>query len=250
MAREQYLDFLKCRRFRQTLLCHADVPLDLSPKPSLLTRFYVSSAARPVSEEPNLSSTSIEKFQGKRSASMETDFPLAKAAVLILGQVWPQVLHFPELLARVRVRLGIHSTPGQELVDQEALALCEILLKTYGTGLLDLHLYAPRYASEVSQRPTASPLARWQIQQGDVVANLCHTSVVVEDELGRHLLSLLDGARDRSALLEAMLEFAASRSATAADNQAVPDRAHARKILGEQLDRNLQKLARMALLVA
>jgi SAM-dependent methyltransferase len=42
ILREQYLDFLKCRRFRQTLLCHAGLTLNPQPPPAAVTRFYVS----------------------------------------------------------------------------------------------------------------------------------------------------------------------------------------------------------------
>jgi len=45
---EQYLDFLYNRMFRQTLLCHADVRLDYSLRPEAVTRFWVSSSAKPV----------------------------------------------------------------------------------------------------------------------------------------------------------------------------------------------------------
>src|SRR5262249_9609997 len=43
LAKEQYLDFLKCRRFRQTLLCHADVPLQRDLAPARLRRLHVAS---------------------------------------------------------------------------------------------------------------------------------------------------------------------------------------------------------------
>ena len=33
LAREQYLDFAKCRRFRQTLLCHEGIAIERQPRP-------------------------------------------------------------------------------------------------------------------------------------------------------------------------------------------------------------------------
>src|SRR5215813_2620286 len=43
LLKEQYLDFLKCRRFRQTLLCHADVRLNREPDPRCLRDMFIAS---------------------------------------------------------------------------------------------------------------------------------------------------------------------------------------------------------------
>ena len=246
IAREQYLDFLKCRRFRQSLLCHAEVPLDLTSKPELLTRFQFSSVARPVSQAPDIHSATIEQFQGKKAASMETDFPLAKAAMLILGEVWPQALQFSELVARSRARLGVRGPLGEAKDDPEARALCEILLKSYGTGMVEVHTHAPPYATQVSQRPVASPLARWQVQQGDFVTSQFHISIKVEDEIGRYLLSWLDGTLDRKGIMNKLWRLLESKNALVIPDG---DETTARREVEQQLERNLWKLARLGLLV-
>jgi len=46
LEREQYLDFLRLRRFRQTLLCHEGVVLDRNVTPEHLERFRFSAPAR------------------------------------------------------------------------------------------------------------------------------------------------------------------------------------------------------------
>jgi len=45
VLKEQYLDFLKCRKFRQTLLCHQDVSLDRGVTPETVMGFFVASPA-------------------------------------------------------------------------------------------------------------------------------------------------------------------------------------------------------------
>ena len=50
VRREQYLDFLKGRMFRQTLLCRAELALDRSPRPLALEGLAVSSPARPAGD--------------------------------------------------------------------------------------------------------------------------------------------------------------------------------------------------------
>ena len=49
LAKEQYLDFLKGRSFRQTLLCRDSIKLHRSPDPERVRDFYISSEAKPAS---------------------------------------------------------------------------------------------------------------------------------------------------------------------------------------------------------
>ena len=66
---------------------------------------------------------------------------------------------------------------------------------------MQLHVWAPEIAAAPSERPVASALARLQAAEGTRVTNLRHAGVDVPDALGRRLITLLDGTRDRDALL-------------------------------------------------
>ena len=46
VRREQYLDFLKARMFRQTLLCRAELAIDRTPRPEVLERLAVATQAQ------------------------------------------------------------------------------------------------------------------------------------------------------------------------------------------------------------
>ena len=65
---------------------------------------------------------------------------------------------------------------------------------------MHLHVWAPDLITTPSERPVASALARLQAADGTRVTTLRHRSVDVPDELGRRLIGLLDGTRDRAAL--------------------------------------------------
>lgn len=221
IAWEQYLDFLKCRRFRQTLLCHGGVGLELEPQPLIVKRFYLSSVAKPETPEVNLTDDSVVKFVGKRIASIETNFPLAKAALALLGEMWPDALPFNELIRRT----------GMDTTSEREAALCDVLFQTYRTGLLELHVHKPAYASAPSERPVASALARRQVRHGATVTNAWHQSVEIGDKIGKHLILLLDGSRERDALLKELRQLYAG-----ADLEA-------------QLERNLKTIGRLGLLV-
>jgi len=73
----------------------------------------------------------------------------------------------------------------------------------------------------------------------------------VEDGLVKELLRLLDGTRDRDALLlELEKSLDARRTASGAAGKPVREDVEAYKLLQQGLDQNLTKLARMGLLAA
>jgi methyltransferase-like protein len=221
LLREQYLDFLRCRKFRQTLVCHREVALDRDSMPRRVERLYAACEARAV--EPR-GADGVVEFKGPHGAGMSTRHPLAKAALTCLGEAWPRALAFEELLGRV--------------ASKDARALAEILYWSAAAGLVELHACPVRCAARAGERPLASPLARLQLQHGEEVTTLRHTTVTVEGALERELILLLDGTRDRAALLQALSAFAETHAPH-------PDAA----ISAAELERALDKLARLALLV-
>jgi methyltransferase-like protein/2-polyprenyl-3-methyl-5-hydroxy-6-metoxy-1,4-benzoquinol methylase len=234
VAREQYLDFLTGRRFRQTLLCHEDAAIDRKLSAERIMNLFVASPARPVSEEPVIDSTAVEMFQGNKAATMSTNHPLTKAAMLQLGKIWPWSLHFDDLIGASRAQLSPNlARHNGDIGRDDALRLGEFLLKAYAANLIELHAQPPRFVLEPGKRPTASRLARLQLESDTTVTTLRHTSVQVLDPVGRHLLMLLDGSRDRKGLLAELGRLVESRT-----------------ILAEELEQNLINIARLALLVA
>src|SRR6185295_13873758 len=86
VEREQMLDFLRCQRFRQTLLCRQQVRPNRSLRPTQLAGFRVTAGAAPVSPKPDLASDAPEEFRGAHGLAVSPRPPLAKAALLHLSQ--------------------------------------------------------------------------------------------------------------------------------------------------------------------
>jgi protein-L-isoaspartate O-methyltransferase len=175
---QQYIDFLKCRRFRQTLLCHAGVALTDPPQAGRVEALLASSPAAAVSDE---------EFRAPGGASVRTNLPFVRAALLHLAGRWPAAASFDELAERSGADRG---------------ALAELLLRTYASGLIELHASPWPLSVEAGERPRAFSVARWQAGGGrDRVATLRHSTVEIKDAVARELIRLLDGTRDRAALL-------------------------------------------------
>jgi methyltransferase-like protein len=251
IAREQYLDFLKCRAFRQTLLCRSDVQIDRALKPERLRDLYVAAEVRPLSPSPDVTSRSAEPFQGPRGAEIETDRPLVKMALCHLGGIWPRSVPFDDLLTLVRNRLG-HDHRGQETnAEDDAQEIGNALLQAYSAGYVEFHVHRPSFVTDVSERPVASLLARLQLQHDDVIATLRHHTLRIEDTLGWHLVMLLDGTRDRVALLQDLGEIVQSGAATLMlEGKPVTDAQQALEYLANGLESYLTGLAHSAVLIA
>jgi SAM-dependent methyltransferase len=196
VLKEQYLDFLKCRRFRQTLLCHSDVKLERDIPLSRLAGFRVSSVVKP--QGPlDLVAGQIMAFAGPRGAALKIDHPLTKAALVELATRAPMHLSFEELLLAASRRL---ETAAAEADDVEVLQ--QVLLAGYSAGMMEFHLLPPAWIETISERPRISPIALAQLRRGDpIVTTLRHHALAVEEQIDRGLLSCCDGEHDRKSLI-------------------------------------------------
>lgn len=188
VVREQYLDFFRNRMFRQTLLCHAQAPVRNALDASVLSRVAISSPARAQDDET---------FVAPGGLSMTTSEPLVRGAMNALAEAWPAALGFAELLTHAIDAAG-PDAPAP-LVDAR---LRDVLIEAYLARIILLHGCPPPVSPRAGERPAASALARAQRASGSrVVSSLLHTNVGLEGELEPALLGLLDGTRDRRALV-------------------------------------------------
>ncbi|MDQ3027217.1 MAG: class I SAM-dependent methyltransferase, partial [Pseudomonadota bacterium] len=117
LVREQYLDFAKCRRFRQTLLCRGEVAVDRRLDPGKMAGFRFLSRRQDIAAA---------------AAAVETpqdDERVARAILDALDAAAPHALSLDELAARI---------PGSDRGDLEKLCLAAAR-----AGAVQLHLHAP-----------------------------------------------------------------------------------------------------------
>jgi SAM-dependent methyltransferase len=197
IAREQRLDVLTLRMFRQALLVRADGHATERLDPRALHGLRVASELRPA-KAVRLQVRAVDEFRAPKRARLRVDHPVVKAALLVLGEAWPHSLPFGALAGAAVGRL--QRSPGAQ--DEPTLAAA--LLEAYRQRAIELHAWAPPVAERLDERPVASALARRQAEAGEPMATLRHTTVSSDDERVRRLVTLLDGTRDRRALAEAM----------------------------------------------
>ncbi len=217
ILREQYIDFARCRVFRQSLLCHREISLDRTAPRDRLRQLFLASPAGVVSSEGGAEVGAVE-FLGPNNSSVKTAHPLVLHLMHTLMNIWPRAISFQELAPQ-------QADPNE---------VCEILHGLFSAGLVEARIASPALAVTPGERPLASPLARLQAVGGLPLTTLRHMTIVTGGGLENRLIALLDGTRTRSDLLAELMPFLNPQK-TGAEHQA-------------ELDISLNSLARMGLL--
>ena len=195
----QYLDFVRCRRFRESLLCRAEVVPASVPVSGVVRALLATSAATATASSPvNLAEGAETQFRWGDRASLVSDSSLAKATMVALREQWPGAVAFGPLLARVGALLN------RDPSSDDAEALQDVLLEAFGMRMVELTAENWRCTTAVSERPRASCMVRHDAAANDVLVALNHRRVRVEDDDARQLLTLCDGEHAVDALLAAL----------------------------------------------
>lgn len=226
IAYQQYIDFARYRRFRQTLLCHAGLRLHRDGVPERTNKLLVASPLKVTAERPD---GGTEFTNSRGPGTLTTDNPVIVAVLRRLEQIWPRAVRFEELVGAI---LPLVPQAQQANVVE---GLGQAALKLAASQLADLRTYELLVAAGVNEKPSASSLARLMVQEGGTVTTLLHTHINIQDEQGRKFLQLLDGTRDRQALIDAIASNSPNES---------------RETIARQVDGNLVNFHRMGLLVA
>jgi methyltransferase-like protein/SAM-dependent methyltransferase len=231
---EQYLDFVRNRTFRRTLLCHRDLVIDRDIPLQRARRLHVGAALAPRPSDPREGDAEPEPTPGGN--------PIGAALYGALADALPSTVSFDDLVAAVG---RATRRPADAVFDDVA----QQVLGGLAAGTLHAQV-VPVRAGRPSARPLASRVARDEIARGDTwVTNLRHQGVQLDPYMAA-LLPLLDGTRDATALVEDLAPLVASGSPSLLDLQGEPVTtvARARDVLAEGLPRALDVLAYYALL--
>jgi SAM-dependent methyltransferase len=242
---EQYMDFVRNRMFRQTLLCRREVALERRVTPPRLAGLWVSAPLREQSPEGGdrpAPEGLPAVFTHPDGGTIRAGSPVARDAFRRIAAAWPAAVQVSSLLEMPGgvAGTGAGATGGGGLADT--------LLACVSRGLLEVSAHAPACAAKPGARPWASPLARAQARTSLLVTTLRHDAARLEP-VHAHLLPLLDGTRTAEALVEALIPAATNGPLSVRDaGRVVRDPQRLRPLLREVLHRSLDQLARLGLL--
>jgi SAM-dependent methyltransferase len=176
IEREQYMDFLKARRFRQTLLCHQGVRLERRPVEDCVDRFLFSAPCHTLEDG---------RIEGLRRVRIAPANQATRNVAAAMGEVYPLPLTYEELIPYAGGEPNLRSVLSGMLLG----------------GFADFHVYQFPCQETLSPQPSASRLARYQAMDSRCVTSASFR-VVELDEVARQLLSLLDGTRSHRQIAE------------------------------------------------
>src|SRR6185503_12008520 len=190
IRREQFLDFLKSRSFRQSLLIRAGAALDRKLSAARVMALRVAAPVQRNEAPPDLASDRAETFRFADGRSVEASARIVKSALTILAAQWPLAIPFDQMHQEAAAAVGADDARAER-----DLLAAEILRMHLG-GVAELHRAAPPFALASGPRPEAGAIARRDATRGAASANLRHEPIVLRDD-ERALLPLLDGTRTR-----------------------------------------------------
>lgn len=196
IRREQYIDFVKGRPFRSSLICRKSVKPDRDPGPSILRSFYLASQVEPASAEPDLTSAAAERFKSIEGGEAEVSTPLVKAALFILQRAWSGSVEFDALMRAAAELSGAGEAADIEAASAELFAL-------FKRGLVYLHRFQPKFPNTAGKKPRTSKFVQWQIRRKcSHLTALSGMDMKPDGDLMLLLLLLCDGIRSREDLVK------------------------------------------------
>jgi methyltransferase-like protein/2-polyprenyl-3-methyl-5-hydroxy-6-metoxy-1,4-benzoquinol methylase len=247
---EQHLDFVVNRTFRQTLLVHGErVPRIRYQLDRNRWESVHFAAELPVADGATRLDQTPQEYGAPGEPTLVTDDPIVKAALDALKSRWPWTLTRQELTDTVRARIRCAGVDGTEL-EKRIDDLLEYLIFR-GQALYRLGPVAPQPGCSPGMPRLFEPTRRMaELTRGAAEAttfNRWHETVFL-GPVDRYLLPLLDGSRDRDALVDALLAVAREGLIFFQhDGERVADEATLREALAEHVDALPQRLAELKL---
>ena len=218
VAQEQILDFIRMRQYRESLLCHAERSFTTDIDINALQQLRMSSTAQSLADE----AAGTRVYTTSVGVRIEAQHP---ATVAVMEHL---IAHCPESVAYAELAALVAHPDGSA-----NLELPVLILRLAISRMIEVEAWEPLVAREVSERPLASLLCRLDVGKNDRLATLMHTMVEMTDPVALKLIPLLDGTRDRAAILAEL-------------TRALPEMSPADLAAG--LDPALQQLRRTGLL--
>lgn len=191
---EQYLDFVRNRTFRRSVLCHAGREVTHEPSPNAIPSLCLRARCVVDADAPDAKQPGVEVFRTLEGVAATMSHPVVRAALHVLIDAAPAAVPFDSLLERTRAR------PEVSGVDVPAPLVADAMLRCALLRMLGLTMHSERCATRLSERPMASPLARFEARSEPMVTSMLHLEVKLS-EFDRCVLKLLDGTRDRDAIV-------------------------------------------------
>ena len=242
---EQYIDFFKNTHFRRSLVCHDEIDVSSDYRLERIEHLFAATDVIPVLDSPDSSIKAATAFKALGGRRFSTQHLLAQVTLRTLSEIRPCTIDIPSLIQAIKM----NAPSGLEVdVKQQTEKIGHVIYALFFNGVVELLAAPRRCVLEISDCPTASPLARL-LAPSRRVTNLCHRTIVVDNNMACFVLAHIDGTRNRDALLNLMIE-AVRNARVHLPNHTEASQEATRDVIHNQLESILQHLSRCGFLVA
>jgi methyltransferase-like protein len=252
IQKEQYMDFIRNRYFRCTMLCHKEQVLERNIDPGVISKFHIAAQVEPQTEALNLESLTQDSFKESSNGNeFKVRNPITKVALILLNEVWPCTISFQSLCEKALAKLDRSKDDDifRKFGSPERALMTELLL-CYTADAIELHVCPVQIVTEVSNKPVVTPLAHCQAEAGQSITNQRHERVDLAD-FARHVIRFLDGQHDRQALVDELMTLLDDGVLVMTDKgDKMEDQVQTRSNLQTLVDNILEQLPARAILIA
>lgn len=186
LRREQYMDFLRNRTFRGSLLCHQRLQPNYRIPSENLADLHVGLRQPLVKSEED---------------SGEVTWKSASAQLTTQGGITDIV---NEINVKFPAWLSIRDLIGGGN-DQARQVVLDILHMGFLRGIFDLAYEPVAISSEIGEKPRCSDYARYQARRGNTITSLNHHDLVVQPQQ-RFFIQRADGETTRDELVKGLVD--------------------------------------------
>ncbi len=241
---EQYMDFIRNRHFRRTLLCHGERTLHRELALEQIGQFALHADLAPP-ENLDLSRIREQEFALPDGQRYGVAHPLTKAALLHLASIYPAAITLPELIAAAQ---SLAAARGGKRYAEQSEHLIGELFSLYAHQMVRLAATPRSFGAPDTARPRANRLAQLQASAGLGHAATPRHGVVQLDPFAAQLLQLADGSRSQSDLAAAMQRLIEEGRIEIGDAGRRPDRNRLAASVASNVQRLIGVFARQGLL--
>ena len=248
---EQYMDFIKNRRFRMTLLCRDDIKLQRSLSPDTIRKLALSmvvSTKKKLTHADLKSDKQVTFELGANKATISSKAPAIKASFHILAEAQNKPMMFSNLIKQTLALL----TKAKATFDPEqveaiiAIETAKLML----TGYIAIYPAEIEYSQTPSAKPVALPIVQYQCSNMPTmwVTNAKHERIIISI-FDKYALRYCDGKHTHEQIAEALFEHVDKDELTVSvKDKKTKDKKEVMPHLQEALAQSLQGWASAALL--
>lgn len=244
---EQYMDFIRNRRFRCTVLCHDKAKINRNINNNDITQFNMMFSIRP--EKPlqdidlNNNLESLKFFYGNdESSHLSTSSNYMKAILYSFAENSNNPVSFEQVTQSANKKLG-----GTKLSEIKA-ELINIAMRLVLQGYINLSLQKNTVPNLT--KPKAYSLAKYQVTLPQNWVTSQRHKIVVLNIFEKIALQYMDGKNDKNAILNLVIKHVESGELVLnRDDKKIEDIATIKEELSKFLDPTLEKMAQNGILV-